>query len=308
MAILPSIPELTVEIWSNGSKLIGYDNDNDEVNPNTITKYVEAKSGENFELRWIIGKDFPHKSTGLTSRIYLDGDHATSVLLGPSHLQNGYKLTVEGVNCRSEDGSCSSKKFLFADISFSEESTEAVSAGLQRKMQSLGTISVRLWRENILQGTEIPLTAKDPALGVEPIPEKALKGRAISQTVKLDQPIPYRHGMWKTFKTGKALKIQGIVPRTPSPVPLEEREVDDLSPEEMRELLRRQRGTSLQIKVEQIKREKIKSENIKREKVNCEIELDGDEEGVVITSAQRCKRARTSYDVDKQVEIVDLSD
>ncbi len=32
-----------------------------------------------------------------------------------------------------------------------------------------------------------------------------------------------------------------ILPRTPSPVPLEERDVDELNPEEMRELLRRQK-------------------------------------------------------------------
>lgn len=38
-----------------------------------------------------------------------------------------------------------------------------------------------------------------------------------------------------------ALKALCIIPRTPSPVPLEERDVNDLNPDEMRELLRRQR-------------------------------------------------------------------
>jgi hypothetical protein len=43
----------------------------------------------------------------------------------------------------------------------------------------------------------------------------------------------------------EALRAMYIVPRTPSPVPLEERNVEDLTLEEMRELLRRQRVSLL---------------------------------------------------------------
>lgn len=41
-----------------------------------------------------------------------------------------------------------------------------------------------------------------------------------------------------------ALKALHIIPRSPSPVPLEERDVDSLSLEEIRELVRRQRVRS----------------------------------------------------------------
>jgi hypothetical protein len=45
-----------------------------------------------------------------------------------------------------------------------------------------------------------------------------------------------------------------IIPRSPSPVSLEERDVDTLSPEEMRQLFRRQRQRELAAKT--VKRER----------------------------------------------------
>ena len=43
------------------------------------------------------------------------------------------------------------------------------------------------------------------------------------------------------YRTRNALQSEMIIPRSPSPQPLEERAEEDLTPEEMRELIRRQK-------------------------------------------------------------------
>lgn len=61
-----------------------------------------------------------------------------------------------------------------------------------------------------------------------------------------------------------ALQSLGLLPRSPSPIPLEDRSIDDLSLQEARELLRRQQGR-LASNEATVKHEAIKRE-IKRER------------------------------------------
>jgi hypothetical protein len=56
-----------------------------------------------------------------------------------------------------------------------------------------------------------------------------------------------------------ALKALMLIPRTPSPVPLAQRDVDELSVEQMRELLRQHRAQDQHIV--QIKRERDENED-----------------------------------------------
>lgn len=45
------------------------------------------------------------------------------------------------------------------------------------------------------------------------------------------------------YRSKSALQAEGIIPRTPSPTPLEERPLEELNQEELRELLRRHRAS-----------------------------------------------------------------
>ena len=93
------------------------------------------------------------------------------------------------------------------------------------------------------------------------------------------------------------LQIEGLIPRSPSPVPLEDRDPDSLTLEESRELVRRLQA-----------REAQNSVKVKKEKrAHAELSDDEDEEDdeVAVTEA-RSKRARLS--TDSGVEIIDLTD
>ena len=98
----------------------------------------------------------------------------------------------------------------------------------------------------------------------------------------------------------EALQALLLIPRTPSPpreptpLPLEERNIEDLTPEEMRELIRRQRNA---IKNEaSVKREGTKAERvIKRE-------LD-DEYGEIMRSAVSKKTKSRSFEPGETIDL-----
>ncbi|KAI4960146.1 hypothetical protein J4E86_001766 [Alternaria arbusti] len=50
MAILPEHPGLEVKICVRGQQLHEYDDDDKDAAPNTITKYIEARSGKEFSI------------------------------------------------------------------------------------------------------------------------------------------------------------------------------------------------------------------------------------------------------------------
>lgn len=90
------------------------------------------------------------------------------------------------------------------------------------------------------------------------------------------------------------LQIEGLIPRTSSPVPLEERDPDDLSPEEARELVRRMRASRTDGEV------KVKAEKRGRD------DDQGEDDDVEVTDQRSTKRSRMS--TDSAVEIIDLTD
>jgi hypothetical protein len=94
-----------------------------------------------------------------------------------------------------------------------------------------------------------------------------------------------------------ALQSLLIIPRDPSPVPLEYRDVDTLTLEETRELLRRQRGRGAP--------PNVKREGFKRERSSTAIREDQDDDGVFFVSAKR-RRLPVTLNEDG-IEIIDLT-
>lgn len=78
-----------------------------------------------------------------------------------------------------------------------------------------------------------------------------------------------------------ALQSLLIIPRSPSPVPLEDRDVDTLTPEEMRELLRRQRERDAASQNMKQERE------VKRERTRERSSTANDDDEVSFVSAKR---------------------
>ncbi len=111
------------------------------------------------------------------------------------------------------------------------------------------------------------------------------------------------HSATKTNRSSAGLQQEGIIERSPSPVPLEDRDPDDLTPEEARELVRR-------LRARQQDAAKIKQENaVKAEKRSHSTfaedeDSDGGSELEVISHN---KRSRLSGSHDSGVEIIDLT-
>jgi transcription antitermination factor NusG len=94
-----------------------------------------------------------------------------------------------------------------------------------------------------------------------------------------------------------------IVPRSPSPVPLDDRDIDSLSPDDMRELIRRQRERDAAARV--VKREHgIKREH-SRERSGTSGTFDVNEGNVSVVSAKR-RRLPVTIDEDG-TETIDLT-
>jgi hypothetical protein len=98
------------------------------------------------------------------------------------------------------------------------------------------------------------------------------------------------------------LEIEGIIERPPQPIPLEERDPDELTPDELREQVPLLRAAATKVKVKQ---------ELKREKRALSVTLDADDNGdsgdgdVAITGASdKRKRARASAE---SVEVIDLT-
>ena len=100
------------------------------------------------------------------------------------------------------------------------------------------------------------------------------------------------------------LEIEGIVERAPSPVPLVDRDPDDLTPDELREQNRllRERRASVKIKSE-FKREK----RTRQRSATLSNDDDDDDEGAVTFVSETNKRRRTRESMEN-AEVIDLTD
>lgn len=97
------------------------------------------------------------------------------------------------------------------------------------------------------------------------------------------------------------LQIEGIIERTPSPIPLEERDPNELTPDELREQNRllREKRPSVKIK------EEIKSEKRTRQhSATLSNEDDGEGDVTFVSEANKRRRKRESMEGE---ELIDLS-
>lgn len=118
MAILRDVE---VTISAKGSTLPEYDDDAEELGPsNTVTKYIEALTGADFQIDYRIKPTFQMISTGIAIRIYIDGEYMDShVLRQNQQLTNlsreHYGNTFKGAR-RLQSQSWTFQAFNFAEI------------------------------------------------------------------------------------------------------------------------------------------------------------------------------------------------
>jgi hypothetical protein len=109
------------------------------------------------------------------------------------------------------------------------------------------------------------------------------------------------------YRSQKSLKELLVIPRTPSPAPLEERPIEELSIEELRELTRRQKvvveAARLRIKEEEGSTRPQSLRTAQRIPGNLKRDRDHEDEAVPIGSAQKKKKCS-----DVEIEVIDLLD
>ncbi|KAK8168194.1 hypothetical protein BKA80DRAFT_252742 [Phyllosticta citrichinensis] len=322
------VEDLDVYIKVDGQRLDEYDDEDEESFPHIRTKYVAAQSGADFSVAYDLDEYFSYRTYDLSLSIFLDGKKAFSII----HYGDKFHLR----KAQEEQGQYLYRKFTFSDLAVEEEG-ENLNADQQKSVTALGEITVKLWRVQVTSESRVPTAGKweNDLDQISKVPEKALKGRAVSHRTKLGQAqagkafnevsVTYLDPIAKPFtvynfryRSLEALKSMRLIPQTPEPVPLEDRPIEDLSPEQMRELLRLQKVshpygivwyivfTEYQEQLEQggsVKRES-RSETVppKREPEYRSQWEDGDDIEVIET--RPAKRRRNS---DDPVETVDLT-
>jgi hypothetical protein len=116
MAVLD---EFEVKVWVNGEVAQEYEDDEDEqLDPTQIVKYVEVISGAFFEIRITITPGY-HVETGqgVSGEVFLDGRYQAGVVFSQAHLSAGKTRTVSGRRGLGPGGhGFAIARFKFADL------------------------------------------------------------------------------------------------------------------------------------------------------------------------------------------------
>jgi hypothetical protein len=118
MAISDDYPGLKTEIYVDGRPLREYDDNDDEAEPNTTTKYIESSSGKDFSLRFKFNPPFSTKY-GVEIRIAIDGERARVLACRPEMLYSPDGLWKFGVSFM-KDGQWFRQKYRFTALNIGE--------------------------------------------------------------------------------------------------------------------------------------------------------------------------------------------
>ncbi|KZM22349.1 hypothetical protein ST47_g6512 [Ascochyta rabiei] len=294
MAVLPSQPAIEVSVVCNGAALQEYEDDEDAPNGTVMTKYVEAVSGAEFHVRWTITKPWPQYT--ILFELWLDQKYTDSEFAQQKHFNDpSYSSTIEGATSMI-NGQSFLHKFCFAALTVDENKAGQLEKNIMQDIQKMGEITVKAYFvKNLSPSATVDQALPNKIEQVGKIPEKALKGRTLSHQISLRAPqvrAPY-----STY----ALKSLLLIPRSPTPVPLEDKDVDALSPEELRELVRRQRvrdAASRTVKQEAgVKRERP------NERSSALPDNTDDDELLVVSTKRRRETYPTNTNKDGMEEI-----
>ncbi|RDI85237.1 hypothetical protein Vi05172_g4774 [Venturia inaequalis] len=278
MAVFPDLPGYEVKIVVDGVECAEYPapDDMDEDDPNLVTKYIETTPGAKFQIHVYVRPEAQAlRFNGIVARIVVDGQKIGKPFWRKCRGTSKARIT-RGPEEQSTTG-WQVRDLMFSVLTTDDNATHKISEELKQQINTLGEIRIEFYRINVKEpGTAHSTKWTDRT---ETIPAKALKGKAISHEVGLSSTaevitepthfsLIYIDGRESPFATMcfryrslNDLKAELIIPRSPSPVPLEDRPLESLTPEEMLELLKRQREQAASLRQEnaRIKRERASS-------------------------------------------------
>ncbi|KAK4904778.1 hypothetical protein LTR49_025828 [Elasticomyces elasticus] len=285
MVAIDHLPGVDIIVVVNGRALTEYEyDDGGELDlTRTVQRYIEVKSGDIFEIHIVAQAGFRSGGDAVAFRINVDGAGVIDAAL----LENGTcrTKTFTSISRGCPRGAASVLRYKFAELETVVDGhvSQAEVARIQSIVKGLGSIVIEVEQRRLVSslGTSMNSTNKLKTLGA--LPEKALKA---------------------------TLESMLIIPRQPTPPPLEDRDFDTLSPEEVQDLQRRFRelkeknATKVNIKQE-VKRERT-DDNPRPRKVArpargfAVLEFDNDD---FVRESSTATLAQTP-----QAEVIDLSD
>ncbi|KAI4841068.1 hypothetical protein E4T44_07866 [Aureobasidium sp. EXF-8845] len=329
MAIIPDVPHVIVDILVDKNPLPEYlDEDDDEsVSSKSITKYVECVSGSKFAIRINLGSLplLPEGGNSVHAACLLDGQPMKGKVLHRPWKNNG-GVFVRNTNRYKEGGSWKERDFMFADLVTTENGP---SSKPNPELKHLGTITIILHHSQAGQARASKarnFSSQINNVRQERVHEKDLKGQAISSQIKLGEvrsigertvcnvtnlgdafaTFNFRYRSRSEFSQRRYtstiltlvedLQALCLIPRTPSPVPLENRPEESLTREELLEVFRKQKSRREELVAikQELKRERIKDES--------------DDELMVVSSRPPTRKLKLSTDVRTGKESIDLTD
>ncbi|CAN9301452.1 unnamed protein product [Alternaria sp. RS040] len=311
MVTSPEYPGLEVKVCVGGQQLHEYDDDEDAT-LKTITKYIEARSDCKFVVTAIFRPPFSTRYH-IIAQLSIDGVSVAKTFCEREKL---LQKQIEMSGHRSQrNGEWVKQEFCFAKLNIGKYQKRA--AVLKQTLSTKGRITIAF--QFIESYQDLGLDLRPPSNrcyeleALKEIPEKALKGDALSHQAVLSAPrtchagsfsFPRRHYKfvdqepfatfhfkYRSLASLKALRILEIT--KPTSVPLEDRPEEDLTPAELRELLRRVRQREGES--ESIKQEVSTTARVKRERT-----ID-DEDDVIYVETRQSKRPR----MDQTVIMID---
>ncbi|KAH7367224.1 hypothetical protein B0T11DRAFT_274902 [Plectosphaerella cucumerina] len=259
MAICDEVPQIRVTVRVNGSEAAEY-NDEDgspENDPsikvmNTVSKYIESQDDATFSICITIDSSYSFQPDdhSLSCAVLVDGKWIRTPIMTTRRLAvevNGHDWLPEG------SSTWKTQPLKFAGITTVENTAESRVKEDSIAAKSLGLIQVCVQR-CVTTGKSAAPQQKNTASTTE-LAEKALKGSAASHgaVYGADVDIPTPNFVKCTdldegtglirfnfkYRSRDSLQKLMIIPRTPSPDPVEE-EIGNLSQEAIVSLARRQ--------------------------------------------------------------------
>ncbi|KAK6433586.1 hypothetical protein LTR95_010239 [Oleoguttula sp. CCFEE 5521] len=180
---------------------------------------------------------------------FLAGFVAT-VQIGGQPLQE-HETEPPGADARKTAAATTIRPFVFAE----HKNTDALAKPeMLKAFGEIGEIKVKIMRCTTTRSQKLDSKSTFVSAAEGGVPEKALKGRAVTTHTKLGaakpsstRPVHCEHPWGKgpigvyifKYRTHKGLQQEGVIERSPSPVPLEERDAETLTQAELREVVRR---------------------------------------------------------------------
>jgi hypothetical protein len=114
MAITDEVPGLRVEVIVDGQPLLEYDDDDDEAERFTTTKYIEAMSDKPFSIKTLFKQPFPLQH-GVETAVKIDGGHPRAMFHKAEDLYRPGGFLKTGVGFQ-KDGQWSRRDYRFVAL------------------------------------------------------------------------------------------------------------------------------------------------------------------------------------------------